>query len=119
MQNHPRWDPDIQLEQVADGPIGLGTKIRPTNTRWGEPVEGEMEVVEWEPERAAGFAIRDANMEMQGGATFEAIEPDRTRLTVSADVPGLDDEEQGSHMSTMMKRSSDNMKQLCEADIRA
>ena len=38
--NHPRWDPDMHLEQLTDGPIGVGTQIRRVNTRWGEPVEG-------------------------------------------------------------------------------
>jgi hypothetical protein len=28
VRNHPRWDPDMQLEQVSDGPIGVGTIIR-------------------------------------------------------------------------------------------
>lgn len=44
---HPRWDPDMHLEQLSDGPIGLGTRIRRANTRWDTPVEGEMEVVEF------------------------------------------------------------------------
>lgn len=28
LRNHPRWDPDMELEQVTDGPIGVGTVIR-------------------------------------------------------------------------------------------
>jgi len=28
VRNHPRWDPDIHLEQLSNGPIGLGTRIR-------------------------------------------------------------------------------------------
>jgi hypothetical protein len=45
VRNHPRWDPDMELEQISDGPMGLGTRIRRRNLRWGTPVEGEMEVV--------------------------------------------------------------------------
>jgi hypothetical protein len=48
VRNHPRWDPDMELEQISDGPIELDTRIRRRNSRSGEPVEGEMEVVEWE-----------------------------------------------------------------------
>ena len=35
VRNHPRWDPDIQLEQVSAGPIGVGTVIRRCNSRSG------------------------------------------------------------------------------------
>ena len=41
VHNHPRWDPDIELEQLSEGPIGLGTQIRRRNSRSGTPVEGE------------------------------------------------------------------------------
>lgn len=49
VRNHPRWDPDMELEQISEGPIGLGTRIRRRNRHFGEPIEGEMEIVEWEP----------------------------------------------------------------------
>jgi hypothetical protein len=45
VRNNPRWGPDIELEQISEGPIGLGTRIRRRNTRWETPVDGEMEVV--------------------------------------------------------------------------
>jgi hypothetical protein len=71
--------------------MGLGTRIRRRNVRWRTPVEGEMEVTEWEPEHAVAFVVHDANMEAHGRATFEAVGPDRTVLTVATDFPGLDD----------------------------
>ena len=52
VRNHPRWDPDIDLEPMSEGPIGVGTMIRRRNRRSGTPVEGTMEVVEFEPGRA-------------------------------------------------------------------
>jgi hypothetical protein len=33
VKNRPRWDPDLRLEKINDGPIGLGTVIRRRNTR--------------------------------------------------------------------------------------
>jgi uncharacterized protein YndB with AHSA1/START domain len=33
VRNHPRWDPDMELEQLSDGPMGLGTRIRRRNVR--------------------------------------------------------------------------------------
>jgi hypothetical protein len=46
VRNHPRWDPFMRLEQISDGPIGVGTIIKGINSRSGTPVEGTMEVVE-------------------------------------------------------------------------
>ncbi len=115
VRNHPRWDPDMQLEQLSDGPMGLGTRIRRRNVRWGETVEGEMEVVEWELERAVGMRIRDANMEMQGRATFEPEGPSQTRLRVITDIPGLE-EERAEFLSSMMARSIGNVKELLESE---
>jgi hypothetical protein len=116
VHNHPRWDPDMHLEQLSDGPIGVGTRIRRVNTRWGQSVEGEMEVVEFEPERAMGAVIHDANMDIQGRATFEPRGTDETLLTMSVDVPGLDDPEKIEFMRSMMQRSVDNMKAMMEAE---
>ncbi|MGH6952520.1 MAG: SRPBCC family protein [Vitreimonas sp.] len=88
VRNHPRWDPDMELEQLSDGPIGLGTRIRRRSVRWGEPIDGEMEIVEWEPERAMVTRIHDANMDMAGHVTFEKDGPDGTVLRIAADIPG-------------------------------
>jgi hypothetical protein len=116
VHNHPRWDPDMHLEQLSDGPIGVGTRIRRVNTRWGQPVEGEMEVVEFEPERSMAAVIHDANMDIQGRATLEPRGPERTLLTLSVDIPELDDPEKVTFMRAMMQRSVDNMKTLIEAE---
>ena len=51
VRNHPRWDPDMELERISPGPFGVGTVIRRRNSRSGTPVEGTMEVVEFEPNR--------------------------------------------------------------------
>ncbi len=115
VRNHPRWDPDIQLEQLSDGPMGLGTTIRRLNTRWGAPVEGEMEVVEWEPERSIAFLVRDANMEMRGRATFEAIGPQQTRLTIDTDIPGIDEQAE-AFLAALMERSAENVRRLIAED---
>ena len=117
VRNHPRWDPDMHLEQVSDGPIGLGTRIKRVNTRWGQPVEGEMEIVEFEPERAMGAVIHDANMDIQGRATFEPRGTERTVLAMSVDIPGFDDPEKVEFMRSMMQRSVDTMKRLIETEI--
>jgi uncharacterized protein YndB with AHSA1/START domain len=116
VRNHPRWDPDIELEQISEGPMGIGTKIRRRNTRWGTPVDGEMEVVEFEPEHAIAFSVHDANMEMHGRGTFDAKGPERTLLTVTTDIPEVDDPAAGELITKGMQRSVANVKALVEAE---
>ena len=116
VRNHPRWDPDMHLEQLSEGPIGVGTRIRRVNTRWGQSVEGEMEIVGFEPERAMSALIHDSNMDIQGTATFEPRGAEGTLLTMSIDVPGLDDPKKVEFMRSMMQRSVDNMKALMEGE---
>lgn len=115
VRNHPRWDPDMQLEQLTPGPIQRGTKIRRRNTRWGTPVDGEMEITEWEPERVLGTHIRDANMEIRGRATFEPLAADETLLTIALQVPGLDDS-RAAVMRERLNRTADNIKRLVESE---
>ena len=118
VRNHPRWDPEMQLEQVTPGPIRLGTRIRRRNTRWGAPVEGEMEIKEWVPERVMGAHVRDANMEIFGRASFESQPSRETVLTISIDVPGLD-EARAEVMRTGLNRTVTNIKGLVEAEVRS
>ena len=71
VQNHPRWDLDMELEQLTDGPIGVGTVIRRRHTHYGELIEGSMEVVEYEPDRAFGVVIHDGPVEILGRMGIE------------------------------------------------
>ena len=81
VRNHPRWDSDIELWLDSDSPIGVGTMIRRRNRRSGKPVEGTMEVVEFEPNRVIGMVIHDGPAEMRGRTTFEAISDNQTKIT--------------------------------------
>ena len=117
VRNHPRWNPDLELEQITDGPIGVGTRIRRRNTMGETPVEGEMEVTEFDPPRAMGVSISDGETESSGLGTLEERGPERTLLTISADVPGLENPEVAQFVKTMMERSLANMKTMMEAEI--
>jgi hypothetical protein len=101
----------MELKQLSDGPIGLGARVRRRNVRWGTPVDGEIEVVEWEPKRALAMHTRDANMEMHGRTTFEPDGPDRTVVRVVADISGLD-EARAQHLSTLIQRSIATVKEV-------
>jgi hypothetical protein len=101
--NHPRWDPHIQLEQVTDGPLGKGTLIKRTNTRSGAPVEGTMEVIEFEPNQMMGMIIQDGPVQIKGVALYEAQGPDQTILTLKTEFFGLDDSVSQSALTRQME----------------
>ena len=113
VRNHPRWDPDIDLWRDSDEPLGLGTIIQRRNSRSGTPVEGTMEVVEYEPNRAFGTVTREGSMEIPGRATFGEVREGSTRLTIAAEMPI--DESMKDRMTGMVQRSLRNIKELIEA----
>jgi uncharacterized membrane protein len=117
VRNHPRWDPDIELEQVTGGPIGVGTIIRRRNSRSGIPVEGTMEVVEYESNQVIGMIIHDGPVEMHGRTTFEAIRDSQTRLTTYIEFPGLDELMNKDFLLSRLERSGQIRKQLIESEI--
>lgn len=116
VRNHPRWDPDMHLEQVTEGPIGVGTIIRRRNTHFGAPVEGTMDVVEFEPDRAFAVVIHDGPAETYGRITFEPDGEARTRLTISARFLGMDESMQPT-MTSLIGRTVHNIKQLVESEM--
>jgi len=116
VRNHPRWDPDIQLEQTSDGPIGVGTVIRRRNSRSGTPVEGTMQVVEFEPNRVFGMVIHDGPVEMRGRTIFEAVGDKQTTITTFVELPGMDESMDKSFLIGRMERSVQNIKRLIESE---
>jgi hypothetical protein len=116
VRNHPRWDPDMHLEQVTDGPIGVGTVIRRRNTHSGTPVEGTMEVVEFERNRAFGVVIHDGPSVTRGRVTFEAMGPERTKLTISPEFTDMDPSME-NWITGLVERSARNIKQLIESEV--
>jgi hypothetical protein len=90
VKNHPRWDPQMSLVQETPGPIGVGTRIRRSRSGGETPVEGEMEITEFEPDRRMGAVIRDGPMELRSLMTVEPEGNAASRLTFtieSDDVP--------------------------------
>ena len=115
VEHHPRWDPDLELEKLSDGPIGLGSVIKRRNARYGTPTEGTMEVVEFEPETVMGVRIQDGPIETRGRATFSAPTPNTTDMTIWAEFPGMDDS-MADKVRPLMERSAQTIKQLIESE---
>lgn len=115
VENHPRWDPDIELEPTTDGPIGLGTILRRRNNRYGEPTIGIAEIVEFEAGRVMGAKIRDGDIETNGRATFVAQGSDRTSMTLWGEFPGMD-HSMVEKIKPLMQRSAQTIKRLIESE---
>ncbi len=116
VRNHPRWDPYMQLEQLSDGPIALGTTIKRINSRSGEPVEGTMQVVEFEHNKTLGMVIQDGPVVMNSRATFEAQGEDRTKLTLQIELLGMEERMDTSQLDDQMKQALANIRQFIETE---
>lgn len=115
VKNHPRWDPNMQLEDLTDGPMGVGKKIKRINSRSGKPVEGTMEVTEFEPDKALTMIIHDGPVKMFARATYEAEGDNQTRLTMSIEFPDLD-EMNTDMLVSGMQNSIQNINQLLTSE---
>lgn len=114
IENHPRWDPDIELEATSDEPIGVGTVLKRRNRRYGTPTEGTMEIVEFVPERAMAARTLDGEIQINGRATLTPEGEDATLLTLWAHIPGMEDS-MAERIRPLMQRSAENIKRLIES----
>ncbi len=115
IENHPRWDPTLELEATSEGPIGVGTVIKRRATRFGKTTEGTMEVVEFEPERAMRVKTEDGPMRINGWVLFEVLGENETKLTLGGEFPGMDPSMEES-LRPMMERSAANIRSLIESE---
>jgi uncharacterized membrane protein len=113
VRNHPRWDPYMELWLDSEAPIAVGTVIRRRNSRSGTPVEGTMEVVEYERNQAIGMLTRDGPMEIRGRVTFESLGPELTKIALTVNFLGMD-ESMGTRMTEALKGAYRRIKELIE-----
>jgi hypothetical protein len=116
VRNHPRWDKNIELEQVSEGPIGVGTKIRRRNSRSGTPVEGTMEVVAFEHNREIRVVIHDGPVKMLGWITFEPVSENQTTIKRGTELPDMDKSMDPSFLTREMESVGNIIKQLIESE---
>jgi hypothetical protein len=117
VRNHPRWDPDIELWLDEERPIEIGTVIRRRNNRSGNPVEGTMEVVEYEPNQAFGMVIHDGPNKIIGRITFEPAGDDGTTVTTLFELPDMDESMDKSFLMSRLEESGKLRKELIESEV--
>jgi Polyketide cyclase / dehydrase and lipid transport len=117
LQNHPRWDPKMELRALTEGPVRVGTRIQRRHSRLGTPIHGTMEVVVFEPPFAVGFVIHDrtptGELEVHSRMTMEPERGGGTTVTIDLDMPGATP----SMDPSMVDASLAKMKELIEAEV--
>lgn len=112
LENHPRWDPEMELSLATDGDVGIGTVFHRRHTHFGEPVEGSMEVIELERDQSFGLAIDDGFGEFYGRMRFEALDDTTTRVSALVDVPGMSESDDSSRLRSIAERWLKNAEAL-------
>jgi hypothetical protein len=78
-----------------------------------------MEVLEYEPNRMLAMLIHDGPMEMHGRTTFEALNDHQTKITISVNIPWMDESADTTMLISNLERSAQIRKQLMESEIPA
>ena len=89
-ENNVKWlSGTVEAEKTSPGPIRVGTTYRMIKTAFGRRIEGEAEVVEYEPNRK--YATRNVSgIHIETQRTFEPVEGGtRVTFAVKADLAGL------------------------------
>lgn len=115
VENHPRWDPSIELDTDSEDPIGVGTVINRRANRFGKITEGTMEVVEFDPERAMRVRTQDGPVLINGWALFDPVDGEHTRVRIGGEFLGLD-ESMADKIRPMMERTASTIKALIESE---
>ncbi len=115
IENHPRWDPTVELDAPSDDPMRVGSVITRRTTRFGTTTEGTMEITELEPMRMMRVVTQDGPMRIDGWMLFEAIDDGTTRFTRGGRFLNVT-EEQAAAIRAMMRETGETIKQLIESE---
>lgn len=72
--NMTKWNSAVvSLEQVTPGDVGVGTKFKSAGELMGRRLEGEMQVVAYEPDTKCGFQVNAGPMQVTMTVTFKTV----------------------------------------------
>jgi len=72
--NMSNWNSAVvSLEQVTPGEVGVGTKFKSIGEMMGRRMEGEMQVVAYEPDTRCGFQVNAGPMQVTMTMTFKTV----------------------------------------------
>src|SRR5262245_26391050 len=82
--NMSKWNSAVvSLQQITPGEVGVGTKFKSVGEAMGRRIEGEMQVVAFEPDSKCGFQLQAGPMQMNLTMTFKPVGTG-TKLSLNA-----------------------------------
>jgi len=82
--NMPKWNSAVvSMEQITPGAVGLGTKFKNVGEMMGRRIEGEMEVIAFEPDSKYGFQMHAGPVQVNVTLTFKTVGTG-TKLSLNA-----------------------------------
>ena len=72
--NMSKWNSAVvSLQQITPGAVGVGTKFKSVGEAMGRRIEGEMQVVTYEPDTKCGFQLQAGPMQMNLTMSFKTV----------------------------------------------
>ena len=82
--NMSKWNSAvISMEQITPGAVGLGTKFKSVGEMLGRRIEGEMEVIAFEPDSKYGFQMNAGPIQVNVTLAFKTVGTG-TKLSLNA-----------------------------------
>jgi hypothetical protein len=107
VRNHPRWDPKMELEQLTEGAIRVGTV-----TGGAIPTPARRWRARWRSWNSYPIVPSDGAVEMHSRMTFEPEGRNGTRISGTLDIPSMAEPMDPAPIQLSMRR----MKELIEAE---
>jgi len=83
-KNMSKWNSAVvSMEQITPGEVGMGTKFKNVGEMMGRRIEGEMQVVAFEPDSKYGFQMNAGPMQINVTITFKTVGTG-TKLSLNA-----------------------------------
>ena len=82
--NMSKWNSAVvSMQQITPGAVGMGTKFRSVGEMLGRRIEGEMQVVAFEPDSKYGFQMNAGPVQVNVTLTFKTVGTG-TKLSLNA-----------------------------------
>ena len=72
--NMSQWNSAVvSLQQATPGAVGVGTKFKTVGEMMGRRIEGEMQIVAYEPDTKCGFQLQAGPMQVNLTLSFKTV----------------------------------------------
>ena len=72
--NMSKWNSAVvSLQQITPGEVGVGTKFKSVGEMMGRRIEGEMQVIAYEPDTKCGFQVQAGPMQVNLTMMFKTV----------------------------------------------